>query len=232
MGGWQLAHAVHGGQRSRHVPEREVAVERDVVDLTRDLVIVQQRTQLRCERQHAVADAVDQRLLADSIAGDEKLLPAVVPQREREHAVQVADAVGAVLLVQMHDHFRVAVRGEAVPSSLQRVTQLAVVVDLAVQDDDYGAVLVVDRLVAGIEIDDAQPLDPESDVVLVMDPARVGAPVLQPCAHSREELGRHPVAPRTELSYDPAHPLTSRRVPRSRTLAPAPRDLLSHTRVR
>ena len=37
--------------------------------------------------------AVEQRLLADAVAGQQQLAPAAVPQREREHAVQLAHAV-------------------------------------------------------------------------------------------------------------------------------------------
>ena len=57
--------------------------------------------------------------------------------------------------------------------------ELAVVVDLAVEDDRDRAVLVVDRLVAGLEVDHPQPLDPERHVAVAVDPARVRAPVLE-----------------------------------------------------
>ena len=41
----------------------------------------------------------------------------------------------------------------------QSLPQLAEVVDLAVEDDDDGSVLVEDRLIAGNEVDDPQSLD-------------------------------------------------------------------------
>ena len=52
--------------------------------------------------------------------------------------------------------------------------QLPEVVDLAVQDDDDRAVLVVDRLVAGLEVDDPQALDPQPDLVLEKRPRESG----------------------------------------------------------
>jgi hypothetical protein len=43
------------------------------------------------------------------------------------------------------------------PACLELAPQVAVVVDLAVEDDPDGAILVADRLLAVVEIDDAQP---------------------------------------------------------------------------
>ncbi len=71
--------------------------------------------------------------------------------------------VRSLLLVEVGDHLGVAARRERVPGALQVGAQLAVVVDLAVEDDGDGAVLVEDRLIAGREVDHAQPLDPKPD---------------------------------------------------------------------
>jgi hypothetical protein len=60
-------------------------------------------------------------------------------------------------------------------------------------------------LVSGVEIYYTEPLNPEADGILVMNSARVGATVLESCAHPREKLGRHVPARRTELSDDAAH---------------------------
>ena len=48
----------------------------------------------------------------------------------------------------MHEHFGVGIRAEAVSLIDQLAHQLAVVVDLAVEDDLDRAVLVADRLIA------------------------------------------------------------------------------------
>ena len=67
----------------------------------------------------------------------------------------------APLLVGVDDDFGVGRRVEAVAGGLELAAQLAEVVDLAVEDDPDRAVLVVDRLVAGREVDDAQPAHAE-----------------------------------------------------------------------
>ena len=145
--------------------------------------VLEQRVHLRRPREDAVAQVVQQRLLADPVAREQQLLAALVPQREREHAVQVAHAVGAVLLVEVHDHLGVALRGELVAAAAQLLPQLAVVVDLAVHHDDDGAILVEDRLVAGAEVDHAQALD--SDAGATVDDGARASP------------GRDARAPRT-----------------------------------
>ena len=88
------------------------------------------------------------------------------------------------LLVEVDDHLGVALGGEAMAAAQQVAPQLAEVVDLAVEDDDDRAVLVVDRLVAGLEVDDAQPLDAEPHLALHVQAARIRPAVLEGRAHA------------------------------------------------
>ena len=100
------------------------------------------------------------------------------------------DAVGAVLLVEVDDDLGVAVRARSGgPRRSSSRAQLAEVVDLAVEDDDDRAVLVEDRLVAGLEVDDAQALDAEADAAVA------GA--------GRASRGRGARAPRTSARSSP-----------------------------
>jgi hypothetical protein len=207
---WQLVDAAQRRQRRGHVAVGEVGVDRLAVDLARDLVVGQQRGHLGGEAEDAVAQAVEERLLADAIARDQALLPARVPEREREHPVQPLDAVDAVLLVEVRDDLGVAVCRQRVPARDELLAQLAVVVDLAVQDDRDGAVLVEDRLVAGGEVDHAQALDPQRDVGGAEDPARVRPAVLEARAHALGQLRVDVVPVRAQLSDDSAHPTIQR----------------------
>ena len=131
----QLVDAAHGRQRRRDVAEREVGVQRLVIDLTRDLVVAEQRAISEAKLSTPSRRAVEQRLLADAVAGEEELLPTRVPEREREHAVELADAVDPMLLVEVGDDLRVALGGRACARAAGARPQLPVVVDLAVEDD-------------------------------------------------------------------------------------------------
>src|SRR5207247_2599339 len=80
-----------------------------------------------------------------------------VPDRNGEHAAEAGCEAAAVLLVEVYEHLGVAVRAKTVTGALELGAQLPVVVDLAVLDDVDAAVLVRDRLVARLEVDDREP---------------------------------------------------------------------------
>ena len=61
---------------------------------------------------------VEQRPDAGAIARQHQALASRVPQRDRELAVEVLDERVAVALVQVHDHFGVGLRVEAVAARL------------------------------------------------------------------------------------------------------------------
>ena len=117
---------------------------------------------------------VVQRLDADAIARDEQRARSRVPDREAEHAAQPGDRVRAPLLVGVNDDFGVGRRVERWPAASSSRAQLAEVVDLAVEHDPDRAVLVVNRLMAGRQIDDAQAAHPERHALV--DPARLRRP--------------------------------------------------------
>src|SRR4029079_1611361 len=102
-----------------------------------------------------------------------------------------------VLLIEVHDHLGVALGRKPVSLRLEELAQLAVVVDLTVEGDDDRAVLVVDRLVAGLEVDDPKPLHAEADAVLEVNTPRIRSAVPNSGAHPLTELavdctpGRH-----------------------------------------
>ena len=73
----------------------------------------------------------------------------------------------------MNDHLGVAARVEYVAERLQLRDQLLVVVDLAVEDDDDRAVLVVERLLARGEVDDRQSAVAKPDARLEVQPLAV-----------------------------------------------------------
>ena len=140
------------------------------------------------------------------VARQQHALPAAVVNGESKHAVEPVGHVESVGFVGMHDHFRVALRLEHVAKRLQLGAQLAVVVDLAVEDDTDRAVLVEDRLVPAGQVDDRQPPHPEPDPPLDVDALVIGAAMHDRGAHApnlrfrRKRIVTKPCHP-----HDPAH---------------------------
>ena len=157
MTGRKLLDLVEDRGRRGNVEETQVGIHRREVNGRPNVRVHQQGLQLRGEEQHAAgAVSVKERLLAQPIASQQELPPAVIPHGEGEHAAQVVEEPGALLLVEVHDHLCVRPRPKAVPPALELGAQFDEVVDLAVQDNPYRAVFIRDGLLAGREIDDRQ----------------------------------------------------------------------------
>ena len=88
--------------------------------------------------------------------------------------------------------------------ALELVPQLAVVVELAVLDDGDPAVLVRDRLIAGLEVDDREPPSGKPHRAFGEGPVGVGPAVDERRAHRRELIGWGGAAGPCD-SADPAH---------------------------
>ena len=78
---------------------------------------------------------VVKRLHSQTIAGNEQLLFALIPDGKRKHAAQIIDASRAVLFVKMKDCFSVAVGVVDVALCFERLAIIGVVVDLTVVGD-------------------------------------------------------------------------------------------------
>src|SRR5712692_4482128 len=97
-----------------------------------------ERPDLRRERKSRSVPDVIEGFHAKPVPGDEQALPRLVPEREREHAVQLFYELRPALFVEMHDGLRVGARPEAVSCTHQPVTEAGRVVDLAVVDEADG----------------------------------------------------------------------------------------------
>ncbi len=85
----------------------------------------------------------------------------------------------------MDEHLGVAVGGESVTALAQLLAQAGVVVDLAVEGDPDRAVLVGERLVAALEVEDRQAPHADAGPVawIGVGPLVVGTAVLQTRQH-------------------------------------------------
>ena len=166
--------------------EGEVHVHGDRVGLPgKTRIEGEQAAQLGGEEEPAAgALGVDQRLLADAVAGDEEPPLLAIPDREGEHPPQLLHAALPHLLIEGQHHLRVRLRLEAVPSPLELHAQLEIVVDLAVEDHPQRPVGVREGLMPRRKVDDGQPAHREArgtvDVIALVVRAAVRDEVVGP----------------------------------------------------
>src|SRR5205823_123574 len=108
---------------------------------------------------------------------------------EGEHAAQPLDQPVALLLVEVDEDLRVAVRAEVMAPGLEAGAEFLEVVDLAVEDDLDGAVLVAQRLGPPFQVDDRQSAVDEADAGLLPEPLAVGTAVGDGGSHGLEHTG-------------------------------------------
>src|SRR5207247_1626349 len=134
-----------------------------------------------------------------------------VPDGEGEHPAQALGERVAPLLVPVDQDFGVAAGAEDVAPGDQLLAQPEVVVDLAVEGDGDGAVLVLHRLRAGLrEVDDREPPVPTA----------AGGAAASPGGTRRRPSGRWP----SEVATT-ARPSASA----SRTLTESPSAMVGRT---
>src|SRR5262249_40183169 len=111
-----------------------------------------------------------------------------------------------MLFVQMNDHLGVGIGVEPMTSREQLRAQFAVVEDLAIEDRPYGAIFVVNRLPAALQVHNAQSRAAHPDVGIPVHAKLVGAAMPLNGDHLLEEINVDgPVALHVEDSSDTAH---------------------------
>ena len=207
MPGFELPGLLEHGARLGRVAEREVLLHRQRIDVALQAAVQHQRLQLGAEDQptvvkHGVMHGLD----AQAVASHEELLARAVPQRKREHAAQPCHAVRAPGPPGVDDDLGVALGAEGQAQALQLRHQLAVVVDLAVEDDDDAAVGTVQRLLAGGDVDDGQPPVAEAQARLDVQAAFIRAAMVLRVVHAPEHDGVGlALAARVEEAGDATH---------------------------
>src|SRR5688572_25067733 len=187
--------------RRGHVPVAQEVVAGAAVDL--ELRGLQSRLdglELRREGESSSVVVIIEGLDAWAVAVEAKLSLARVPDDDREHAVDPLDEVGAPFEIRVQRDFRIRVRQKYMTELKQGALELAVTVDLAVEDDPARAVGRPHRLVGrGPQIDDRKAAKPDSHGAFETELARVGTAM-------RDRAQRGGVAPiRIGSANEPAH---------------------------
>src|SRR5579864_7830595 len=110
-----------------------------------------------------------------------------------------------VFFIEMNDNFGVAPGRKEVSSCPQFLAQLDEVVDLAVQYNPDGTILVAHRLLARCKIDDAQTPHAQANVCAQVEALVVGTAMKDRCTHIAQLLFEDRLAGQTNNSSDSAH---------------------------
>ena len=187
MAGADLPDGADCGARREGIAEGEVGLEGGWIEITRDVGVAQDGFEFAAEQESTDRFGVEERFLANPVAGEEGPTAARIPDAEGEHAGKAVDAIVPVFLVEMEDHFGVGVGAEPMAGGLEAGTQVEGVVDLSVEDDPDGVVLVRHRLLATGEVDDGKALHADGDAVVDERTILVGATVVDGLFHAFEE---------------------------------------------
>ena len=127
-----------------------------VVELGPERIGCQDAFDLRGEQEFAVGQGVIERFDAQAVPGQEELSLGPVPDGEGKHPLEPLDAALSFFLIEMEDRLGITTGAIAVSSGLQFPSDLGMVVDLAVEDNPDGPILVCHRLMSTSYIHDRQ----------------------------------------------------------------------------
>ena len=113
--------------------------------------------------------------------------------------------VGAVLIISMDDGLGVAVCIKGVAEPFQLVAEFEIVIDLTVEDNPGGAVLVVNRLLAAFHIDNRQPPHAQADSLAEVEAVIIRATMADSVTHARDQRMINSRVSVLDYSYNPTH---------------------------
>ena len=128
--------AITRGEAEAHVVFDHGLVDPELAARVAD----QRRKRRRKEEPTSGPVGVVEGLLAGRVAGEDHALLTPVPHRDREHAVEAVEAIGAPLLVGAQHDLAIGPATERVPLGLELRTERAEVVDLSIEDRLHPAV--------------------------------------------------------------------------------------------
>src|SRR5262245_30476360 len=94
-------------------------IERPGVRFNRHRAVRQQGFDFRSKEEAVTANEIKQRLLPKTIPRQEQGLRMGVPNRKGKHAAQPSQTMASILLIGMHNDFRVTIRAKLVAAGFQ-----------------------------------------------------------------------------------------------------------------
>ena len=151
---------------------------------------------------------VVERFLSSPVARGEQATPWRIPYGECELAIEMGHAVGTVLDVGAQDYFGVGLSREPMATIDQRLSQLDVVVDFAVEGEPDRARLRAHRLGAAGQVNDAESGVSEASLVQRLHAVTVWAAVPEGTDHDVEDRRVRRPAVKIHISGDATHQRT------------------------
>ena len=144
----KAANRFEDGALVESVAGREIASQRAGIDVSADPGERAQGLHLRGEGEASAGkDGIVEWLLTHAVARREQCSLVAVPDRKREHPVQLIETRRAAAAKQLQQDLGVAGGPEKLAGIQQFLPELTEIVDLAVEDDHIAAAVVDHRLV-------------------------------------------------------------------------------------
>ena len=201
-----------------HRAEQQVASQGSLRKPRFDLTGGQERPDFGGKNQVAIDERVVERLDAQAIARQQN--PGIATPRglrrlgesKREHPLEVVHAILSPFFVRVDDDLRVALRLEMIAAGFQRVAKLLEVIDLPVEYDDDGSVLIEHGLMSAAEVDDAEAAHTQGYRVVDKDALVVGATMMHLPQHLPHDALRRLRIRAADYSADSTHGLLFRSI--------------------
>ena len=185
---WDLSQTLECAVGCREEAVHQIAQHCGRSGAARDPRQFEQRCRLGRERQPPAGRHGEQRFLASPVTGQNQATAIRIPDRNREHAVDVARELHPVVFEEMNDGRGVGSGRHLVAGGSQSCRQVTVVVELAVHDRVHARGLVGEHPGGRIGCHDRETGEPERHLDVAPQRDAVGAAMSEARYHPTDVL--------------------------------------------
>jgi len=143
--------------RCGHAHVRHITVDRVHIDLPRDRRMLQNSPKLRAKDQIAIwLVRIEQRLFADAVASEKEVFFRLIPDSKSKHTAEVLQTALAVFIVKTQNDLGIGFCVKFMPACLKIFPEILIIIDLAIENDPFCFVGVMDRLLAAGKVDETR----------------------------------------------------------------------------